>query len=149
MKKVKILIFFSVGLCIINLLLIWFLISQNPEKGKHSEPKQIIIERLHFDEQQIMDYEKLIGWHKTNMGKSEEKMRELKNTLYANLGNPNKNNDSDSLINELGNLQKEIEQINYTHFQDMQQLCKPEQQQAFNALSLDIAKLFAPPPHEK
>jgi hypothetical protein len=55
----------------------------------------------------------------------------------------------DSLILEINKVQMNIENIHYNHFLDIKGLCRPEQQQAFNALTADIAKLFSPRPPKR
>lgn len=145
MNKVKILSIIVIGLLAVNLFLIWFLISHKPPHGRVDDPKKVIIEKLHLDETQITAYERLIDAHKQNIQKTEQQMMLLKNQLYASLQEGKQIDLSDSIMTEIGNVQIEIEHINYNHFQDIKNLCKPEQLKSFDRLCMDIAKLFAPP----
>lgn len=142
MNKVKLLSVFCVGLLITNIGLVWFLLSHKPGRQKGGGPKKMVIEKLDFDENQVKAYTKLIDWHRGEVKKSEQKMQEIKNQLYRTLSNDSRLNIEDSLISEIGTLQMEIEKIHYKHFQDIKQLCKPDQLKAFEAFSQEITQLF-------
>jgi len=152
MNKVKVLAIFSVGMFVINLVLIWVLVFNKPPHPKNEGPKRIIIEKLHFDASQKEKYEELIKWHKSSIRKLDAQMMALKNQLYLSLQTGKSVNATDSLITEIGKVQIEIEQTNYKHFQDIKQLCKPDQLTYFDELCNDIATLFARKPlpaHDK
>jgi periplasmic protein CpxP/Spy len=152
MNKVKVLSIVSIGLFAANIILICFLMSNKMAHDRKEDPKKIIIKKLHFDESQTKEYEKLIDWQKKNIRKSESQMMVLKNELYTSLQQNKQTNSTDSLIAEIGKVQIEIEHINYKHFKDIKELCKPEQLKLFDELCEDIAKLFAHkplPPNEK
>ncbi len=151
MNKVKFLTISSLALLAANLMLIWFLVSHRPHRPEQDGPKQMVIEKLSLDGEQIKAYDKLIDWHKAEMKTTRMQMADLKNKLYSTLVADTSNTaQKDSLINKIGTLQMEIENIHYKHFSDIKLLCKPEQQKAFADLSLEIAKLFSPePPHHR
>ncbi len=151
MKKVKLLSIIAICLFSINIFWIWFFISHQPPHGRKQDPKKVIIEKLHFNEQQKKEYEKLIAVHKGNIRKQEQQILMLKNLMYLKLNqNPN-NRFTDSLIARIGRAQMEIEHINYNHVQDISRLCKLEQKNSFYELCFEIAKLFTPPsaPHNE
>lgn len=141
MSKIKILSIISIGLLGVNIVLIWFLVAHKPNRPDRDGPKRKVIEKLHFDKNQIEAYEKLIEWHRSEIRKSDERMLELKQSLYALLTNE-ASSTKDSLIAEIGKLQVAIENVHYTHFQDIKKLCKPEQDNYFEALTLEITELF-------
>lgn len=143
MNKVKILSITSIGLFAANILLIWFLVSHKPSRDRGEDPKKVIIEKLHLDEKQIGDYEKLIDSHRQDILNSEREMMRLKNQLYLTLRESENPSMTDSLIAEIGKSQINIEHINYRHFQDIRNLCRADQAESFNELSIDIAKLFS------
>ncbi len=143
MNKVKVLSIISIGLLAANLLLLWFLMSNNRHVGRGDGPKRIIIEKLKFDQKQIDEYDLLIDWHRTNIAECEQQMMDFKNQLYSGLQEGKANSVNDSLITEIGKVQQKIEHVNYKHFQDIKNLCKPEQLKLFDKLSVEIAKLFA------
>jgi protein CpxP len=149
MNKNKLLIFLIAGLLISNILLIVFMMNgRGPGHGPphHEGPRQIIIERLHFDEAQIKQYELLIQDHRKSITNGELQLQNLKNTLYSNLRSPENKTVTDSLINSITAVQNKIEHVHYAHFEDIKKLCKPEQLNDFNELAGDLAKLFGPPP---
>ncbi len=153
MNKVKALSFISIGLLVLNLLLIWFIFSHRPNHGGKEGPKKIIIEKLHFDESQTKAYEVLIDAHRKDIQRSETQMMALKNQLYGSLQTGKNTDASDSLILEIGRVQMEMEDINFNHFNEIKQLCKPDQLIYFDELCGEIASLFNhkphPPLHEK
>ncbi|MBK8448565.1 MAG: hypothetical protein IPL42_00500 [Saprospiraceae bacterium] len=142
MNKVKALSIICIGLLAANIILIWFLVSNKPPQHAKEGSKKEIIEKLGFDENQISEYEKLIAWHKGEIKKSNQQMIELKHKLYETLTANETATGKDSLLTEIGNLQIVLENIHYKHFQDIKKLCKPEQQKAFDAFTLEITNLF-------
>ena len=152
MNKIKLLGIVSISLFLLNLVLIWYIIEHKPRHSRRNEPKKVIIEKLQFNTGQIEAYEKLIDSHRTKMFRTEQNMKQLKKQLYANLQEGHQYNNSDSLMKVIGEVQIEIEKIHYYHFEDIKQLCTPEQKPFFNQLSAEMAELFAPkrmPPHDK
>lgn len=152
MKKIKVISIIAILLLAINVFWIWFFITHKPPHGRNHDPKKVIIEKLHLDEKQTNEYEKLIEGHREDIQNSEQQIMMLKNQLYLTLKDNEKQNITDSLIAEIGKVQIEIEHISYKHFLDIKKLCKPEQENSFSELCNDIAKLFAPPSppeHEK
>lgn len=144
MSRSKILNLFTVLLLILNISLLVFIFSGRRGPAHHEGPKQYIIEKLHFDDKQATEYEKLISWHRKEISNREHRLMDLKKTLYSTLaGNPS-NISSDSLIQAISVTQVEIEKIHLKHFADIKALCKPEQEKAFEELTTEIAKLFAP-----
>ena len=106
-------------------------------------PKNIIIERLHFDNEQVVQYEKLIEQHQYKLKELDERIRMTKNQLYSTLATDTAMS-KDSLENKLGEIQRQIESVHYNHFTEIKKLCKPEQIESFNALTHDLAEFFAP-----
>ncbi|MBL7883326.1 MAG: hypothetical protein JNL69_04620 [Bacteroidia bacterium] len=146
MNKVKLLAIISVGLLVSNILIVVLLFNKSDKHPpRHGGPRNIIIEKLHFDETQITEYDQLIQWHRSEIDKNEHQMMALKNQLYSLLKENASSEKKDSLINELSLLQKQIENVHYKHFSDIQKMCKAEQQEAFNSLIEEIAILFSPP----
>lgn len=152
MTKSKFYIAIIVGLLISNILLIWTLIGKKPPPPPFRNPegpKNIIIERLNFTEDQINEYEDLILDHRATIHNLEESLMNLKQELYSELGQ----NDftPDSLLAEISVIQSKIEQAHFDHFVAIKKLCSEEQRSAFDDLSMELAELFQPPkpPNEK
>lgn len=150
MSKLKLLSIAVIGLLVINMGIVVFLFMKKPPHSPggrhpmaHEGPKNIIIERLHFDNEQVEQYESLITKHQSSIRALDDSIRRVKNDLYQTL-----NNESfagkDSLVALLGILQKQIELVHYDHFKGIKKICKPAQLTRFNELTMDLARFFAP-----
>jgi len=140
MKNLKYLQLIIILLVISNILLVLFIFLRKPPRPEG--PKNIIIERLHFDQRQIDEYELLIDQHRKDIQRNEEEMMTLKSALYKTLLNENAV-EKDSLIQLIGKKQEEAEMINYNHFADIKKICKSDQQKHFKALVHDLGRLFS------
>lgn len=152
MEKQKLVTFSILTLLVINLGTLGFLLFSGPKKGHfppdggRPKPKEIIIEQLHLDAQQQADYEVLIRQHRKQIGATEDKIRITKNELYSLLNSTTVDaTKKDSLVNALGQYQKEIELIHFNHFNDIKKLCKPEQLEDFDGLTEELSRLFSKP----
>ena len=146
MDKIILLTGSVVGLLMLNLATISFLFFNNPNRNR-PEPQKIIIEKLHFDQQQQEQYKQLIHWHRTQIDGLENKIKDTKNKLYQQLQKPETNlKTNDSLITALSEYQKEIENTHFKHFLSIKKLCKKEQLADFDNLTEELSKLFSKPP---
>lgn len=151
MSKIKLLSIAVIGLLIINLCIVGFLLFRkplHPQGGlRHlpgmGGPKNKIIETLHFDSDQVVKYESLIDQHKEKTRQLRDNIREIKSQLYQTLNEEN-GGSRDSLINQLGILQKEIEVVHYDHFTQIKKLCRSDQFEYFDALITSRADFFDP-----
>jgi hypothetical protein len=147
MNKVKVLSIVSIGLLLTNLMLVAFIVLRQPPGPRHHEgPRDIIIEKLHFNEAQVRDYDSLIKGHRSAIKTSQDQIMSLKNQLYSTLLKENQNAVKDSIISQINQMQAKIEQIHYSHFEDIRHLCKNEQLANFEQLTMEIAGLFTPLP---
>lgn len=154
MNKNRLLIFLIAGLLISNILLVVFIMKgkrHGPGPGgphHRGGPRELLIERLHFDESQIQQFEKLIQEHRKNLREHDSQLQNLKTILYSNLKSPENKTVTDSLINAMTVIQNKIEHVHYAHFEDVKKLCKPEQINDFNELANELSHIFGPPaPH--
>ncbi|MBK0382335.1 hypothetical protein I5M32_05115 [Pedobacter sp. SD-b] len=146
MSKIKLLTIAVIGLLILNFLIIGFLFTHKPphppKKGSEGEgPKNIIIQKLNFDQQQIADYQKLIDDHQTKLKNLKDQIKETKQLLYQQL-NTDDPTISHQLEGKLGALQTEIEQTHYQHFLEIKKLCKSDQLKNYQELTEELAQLF-------
>lgn len=132
-----------IGLLIVSNLATLFFVMQ---KGKHKSfgegPKKVIIEKLAFDEKQIIAYEKLIDQHRIDIHANDQKIIQLKKELYGLLLKRYSKQETDSLTNEIGRTQQEIERIHFNHFKDIKAICTPEQMPNFDLLIGELDILF-------
>lgn len=156
MSKLKLLGIAVAGLIVMNIGLLAFLFFAKPPQPADSHPesrppfgpppqevKYIIIERLHFDNEQVAAYEELVQQHRTMISETDREIRDTKNKLYATLSDGNKGA-ADSLQNRLALLHRKIEDTHYSHFEAIKKLCKPGQMDSFNTLTKDLAGFFGP-----
>ena len=144
MNRTRLISFIAIGLLITNLSMVGFIFLNKPKHQMHGGPKKIIAERLHFDAQQIEEYDKLIALHRMEIKTKDSLIRQTKNELYGCISS-NNTTLKDSLENKLGQLQIDIEKINYNHFLDIKKLCNENQLVDFNNLVKHLAQLFARP----
>lgn len=113
-------------------------------------PREIVIEKLHFDENQIVEYEKIIEEHQKAIRNLDDSIRNTKNELYQLL-NEEKINSTivDSLYLKLANYQKQIETTHFNHFLEIKKLCKKEQLADYKNLTEELSKIFSHPRRPK
>ena len=132
-----------IGLLIIsNLATLFFMMQKRIHKPFDDGPKKVIIEKLAFDEEQIVAYEKLIDQHIMDIRANDQKIIQLKKELYHLLLKRYSNQEIDSLTNEIGCTQQEIERIHFNHFKGIKAICTPEQMPNFDLLVGELDILF-------
>jgi len=150
MSKIKLLTIAVIGLLIMNLATVTFLLFRTPQHRadgrlpmEQGGPKNIIINKLKFDKEQVTLYESLIEQHQVAIKMFNDSIKTAKNNLYHLLTEENTAS-KDSAVAKLGFLQKQIELTHYNHFAAIRAICKPNQLQAFNNLTKELARYFAP-----
>jgi protein CpxP len=146
MSKIRLLTIAVIMLLIINSAMLLFVVfkpNKPRERPLENGPKNIIIERLQLDKNQVIEYEDLIKTHQAKVKYLNEEVRKTKNQLFKCLVS---NNDIEAKIlqEKIGALQIEMEENHYSHFAALKKICKPNQIENFNKLSLDLARLLAP-----
>lgn len=152
MEKTKLLTIAVIGLLLINFGTLGFLFlngkEHHPPHAGRPEPKEIIIEKLHFDATQQKEYAKLIQWHRSEITRLDDNIRNAKNELYSQLNEESINAKSkDSLIAVINSNQKQIEETHFKHFADIKKLCHKDQLKDFDELTEELSRIFAPKPH--
>lgn len=148
MNKIKLLSFSVTALLLLNFGILGFLFLSKNRAGfqERKMPREIIIERLHFNDTQIVDYDKAIKMHQENIRNLDDSIRKTKNALYQLL-----NADTihvaqkDSLYIKLASYQKQIETTHFNHFLEIKALCSKEQLSDYTALTEELSKMFSPP----
>src|SRR6201989_959576 len=141
MNKIKFLMGVVVGLCIVNIGLMAFILlgsGTRPPDGPpgmppEDRPRQLIIQKLNFNKAQVEKYDALIAMHRDTVRRLERAIMEAKNKLYTTLSNSG--GSKDSLVQQLGTLQRQMEMVHYNHFLDIKKLCTADQQGNFNELT--------------
>ncbi|QBZ98623.1 periplasmic heavy metal sensor [Flavobacterium sangjuense] len=152
MEKTKLLTIAVIGLLLLNLGTLGFLILKGkdhrlPHEGGRPEPKEVIINKLHFDAQQQENYAELIKWHRGEITRLDDSIRSAKNELYTQLNQAEVNvKTKDSLILLLNSYQKQVEETHFKHFEDIKKLCHQDQMENFKELTQELSRIFAPKP---
>lgn len=153
MKKTKLLTITVIGLLLLNFAVLAFLFVSGPRGHKQPtdrpegrpNPREIIIERLHFDDNQQKGYDNIVQWHQGEIKKLDSNIRQTKNELYYQLNQTEVNlKTKDSLITLLNSYQKQVEETHFKHFEDIKKLCHQDQLEDFYELTEDLSKIFAP-----
>lgn len=147
MNKKRFYILVVVILLISNVFLLTMFIIGPKGHQPPNRPKLIIIEKLGFDQNQINAYDKLIAEHRSSIRKHETSLNKAKETLYKQLNVSEHNNDSIYAI--IASEHQKIEEINFSHFEDIKALCKKEQMPKFESLTKELADLFDKRPPKK
>ena len=147
--KNKLLIPLIIGLIVSNGLLIGFFITKKPQHPNKANPKEIVIQRLQFDSNQIKDYNQLIDEHRKLTRNKEEELKSTKKKLFQLLNNKTAPKSSDSLINILATTHAEIEKLHYQHFKEIRNLCNPDQLESYNELTTDLINIFRKKPPKR
>lgn len=152
MERTKLLTITVFGLLLLNFATIGFLFLSGPKGHKplndmpvgRPNPKEIIIERLHFDINQQNQYTKIIQWHKDEIKRLDDGICVAKNDLYAQLKEPQIDlKIKDSLIAVINSNQKQIEATHFKHFEGIKKICYKEQIEDFNELTVELSRIFA------
>lgn len=145
MNKIRFLSISTAVLLLLNVLLIAFLIFGKPKRRNPDDLKNLAIEKLHLDTDQVAAYELLIKAHRLAIKTRQDSLRQLKEKLYESLSLPADPATPDSILLQINSVQRNIEYVHLGHFQALKQLCRPDQSAAFNMFTQDIAKHLAPP----
>jgi periplasmic protein CpxP/Spy len=154
MDKSKLLTITVIGLLLINIATLGFLFIKSPKghqpPGHRNDKKEIIITKLHFDVHQQKEYKKLIQWHRGEIERNDNEIRDTKTALYHLLSeNEIDSKRKDSLMLQLNKLQMQIETAHFKHFEDIKKLCSKDQLEDFNELTHELGRIFSPnKPHK-
>lgn len=150
MSKIKLLTIAIIALILINFSTLAFFFFKAPRPMGKKSPKEVVIKKLHFDENQVAAYDSLISMHSEEIKLLNDVVLKTKNNLYSELSKTDNKTVTDSLLLQLNSQQNEIEKTHFNHFLDIKKLCKPDQIKDFNNLTKELSKIFSPklPPKE-
>jgi len=131
-----------IGLLLLsNLALVAFFVMNKPEKREvrrehpGSYMKDALKNDVGFTDQQMAEFDKMADQHRQQMRPLFEDIGKTKESFYEMLSQPQT---ADTVLNQaasqIGDKQKAIDIKIFTHFQNIRQLCTPEQQPAFDSL---------------
>ena len=120
--------FYIIIICVlilINLTLMWLFFNQN-NSSKKCGPRDMIIEALHFDDEQIREYDLLITDHRVLMRKGKSNLYNFRQSYFLT--------DSDSALSLLSISYSNLESTNKNHINDIMEICTASQKEDFRIL---------------
>jgi protein CpxP len=146
MTKTRILTILVVVMVLLNAATLVFFLNGNRHgprpHGRHEVgPKNIVIEKLSFNTEQIAKYEQLITEHRVAINRNDSLMLAVRNGLYKQLVKQD-STEIELQLYTIGKLQKEVEIVHFQHFQDLRAICTEEQLPAFEELIEELAAFF-------
>ncbi|MEN8786397.1 MAG: hypothetical protein ABF264_06815 [Flavobacteriales bacterium] len=144
-KQAKIII---IALLLVNIVLLITLYLGKPSLQQQNLPKDLIINRLGFEEMQIADFEGIVVEHFTEVRKIQEEVREYKREINSGLllDKPVMN---DSVNRLLSHSFKKMEELHFKHLSDIKEICNPEQKKKFDKMVPELGRIFGPRPTNK
>lgn len=111
-----------------TLIFFWF---NRPERMRNPNigPKKILEATLNFDAAQEGIFQTLKAQHHASHDSLLGIIADKRQLLYRQKGGAN-----DSILNQIGALNQEIERITYNHFSDVRKMCTPIQQARLDSL---------------
>lgn len=149
MNKTRILVTLVVILLVLNAATLVFLFNGRPALHRPHHPLQlgprdIIIEKLQFNDDQVTAYDSLIVGHREAVAELDSEMLLTRNALYKELLAADTAT-IQLIMERIGQLQMEVESIHFQHFTDLKNICSEEQMPAFEQLTEDLATHFSGP----
>lgn len=149
MTKQKFYIIIIFALLLLNIVLVgMFLTAKGPRdarpRGMRERPKNIVIERLDFSEDQITAYSKLIEGHQMAIEDRKQEVVLLNKKLYGTLLGTPSSSKEEEITAEIGLIEASITKTNLQHFRDIKSICTPNQLEKFDALTKDLVLIFNP-----
>ena len=143
MSKVRILTVLVVALALINVGLVAFSFLKKPPHPPRQNPKEVVIEQLHFSAEQAEAYELLIAKHRGQVAAIEQDINATKQKLFLLLPQGGATPEAEALFAEIAAGHVRIEQIHFAHFLDIKKLCTPDQLPDFENLTQELGSLFS------
>lgn len=142
MNREKFYIMVIIGLVATNLLMGVIMMTAKPkENGQiNRENKDIISEKLNFDEDQDFAFQYLRDEHRHNVSHLEQELHQKRKLLFKNLKDSTQN--TNLILNDIARINKQMDSFNYIHFAEIKKICKPEQMEDFNELTEKLANMF-------
>jgi len=133
-----------IGLLVINAALVVFIFRSAEHRPHHSSPKEKIIEMLHLDAAQQVQFDQLVDEHRQKVREQMEVLHQTKNQWYASALS---NGDlvEDSIWQPMGDAFRKMEAIHLQHLRDIQSICRSDQMGYFDELVRQFPHFFQSP----
>ena len=132
-------------LCNICLIaVIWFKLPM-PFGHKPEQPRDFVISKLKFSDDQVKKYDALIAAHQAAMQHLRIESTDLRRQLFNNLNNSSNTTIADSFAGLIANNQKQIEVATYNHFVQVRAICTDDQKATFDKIIGDVTRMMSGP----
>jgi Spy/CpxP family protein refolding chaperone len=133
-----------------TLATIWLNKPFDAMKAQQAGPKQMIIERLHFNEQQQQAFSFLVDEHREQMKALRRSILESKEAFYANLGNEEADSaETYAHIADISRFEQQAGKITFEHFRKVRSICDPRQKREFDKVIGGLLRSMTPGSHHE
>lgn len=149
-KKLPFWKIFAIALFIINtLILSYILLEKHGQNSADRGPAAFIIKELHFNDSQIVAFEKLKFEHQDSVQRLREQGKMLREEYFSllrndasNISEKTINDQASDLANKIAANQIAIESVTYRHFSQVKNICDNSQKQKFDSILLEIVRMM-------
>ncbi|CAA6799369.1 MAG: Unknown protein [uncultured Aureispira sp.] len=106
-------------------------------------PKTYILNQLNLDEEQVAQYDGLIGAHQKKRRVLNEKIMALRKELYPVALKGGDVSKKDTLLAQLNSAHQDLELLHLGHFEQLKKICRIDQRENFDVLVDELTHLFA------
>lgn len=143
MNQLKFYKYAALGLLGLNLTMIAFFILTKPKQ--HPKPKggdvpEVVIEILKLDEEQRAAFLVSAKHHGETMGEITQQQKSILEPYFHKLIDSNKDLNSDSLLTQYQNLERQKIELTHQHFQDVKSMLKEDQYANFEVFMNSVLK---------
>lgn len=114
-----------------------------PPPPPHRQP---LPEQLGFDPAQTQTFESLKSAHHKETGAILYEIRREKDAMFKSIGLASGDSLAQIHAEQIGKLQTQLELATYSHFEEVRELCNPEQKPVFDEVIEEAVKPMGPPP---
>lgn len=98
---------------------------------RHRDKRNFLHNKLKLDDEQLEAFHEIRIKHRQQMGVLLDSIRNLRERLMCQMKKRDLNDSSRLLINNIGIIQSDIEQLNYEHFREILNICDSTQKAIF------------------
>ena len=130
---------FAITLLISNMVILAFIFFEKPTRADNKGPSNFIIKELNLNAAQIENFNQLKFAHQDSVQRLKNTGRELRENYFKLLRNDTTDNIlADQLLIQIANNQKTIEQVTFSHFQSVKNICDSVQKEKFDSIILEV-----------
>lgn len=116
-------------------------------KGKPGRPEMFITKELNFNEEQMAQFEALIGPHEAKMREIMHRKKRLKDQLFELMFQSDAPQSAiDSILVEIGRNEQNRDRQVFEHFREVREICNESQRRKFEKILVHAMHRDGPPP---